>query len=174
MKNYEKIPFNQISDITSYVEEKLRAGRIIIQIIANESLKQIDELISYANDKECKSYYRNLADSDEQLRESVITEYIDPYYAFKDEEDKECNDIDINEDSQNVIDFIQFKADFKDMQQYYDEKDIPYYGKAHYEFYISTGKGDIEDFGGCMEVEFITEWMIEHGYYNPCTEEPTV
>lgn len=148
------------------MEEKLKTGHVIIQIIANESLKQIDELISYANDKECKSHYRSLTDSDEQLRECVITECIDPYYAFK-KEDKCCDDIDINEDSQNVIDFEQFKADFKDMQQYYDEKDIPYYGKAHYEFYVSTGKGNIENFGGCMEVEFITEWMIEHEYYNP-------
>ena len=166
MKNYQKIPFSQITDITSYVEEKLKAGHIIIQIIANESLKQIDDLISYANDKECKSYYRSLTDSDKQLKECVITEHIEPYYAFKDGMNKCYEDIDINEDSQNVMDFSAFKADFKEMEKYYDGESIPYYGKAHYEFYVSTEKGDIENFGGCMEVEFITEWMIEHGYYN--------
>lgn len=166
MKNYEKIPFNEIDNIESYVEEKLRDGHVIIQILANEDEKEIDELISYANDKECKSYYRSLTDSDEQLKECVITEHIEPYYAFKDEMNKCCDDIDINEDSQNVMDFNTFKADFKDMEKYYDEEDIPYYGKAHYEFYISTGKGDIENFGGCMEVEFVAEWMSEHGYYN--------
>lgn len=64
------------------------------------------------------------------------------------------------------MDFSTFKSDFKKMEEYYDEKNIPYYGKAHYEFYVSIKKGDIENFGGCMEVEFITEWMIEHGYYN--------
>jgi len=166
MKDYQKIPFNQITDIASYVEEKLKAGHVIIQILVNESLKQIDELISYANDKECKSYFCNLTDSDAQLKESVITELIEPYYAFKKGMNKCFNDIDINEDSQNVIAFNTFKADFKDMEKYYDGGDIPYYGKAHYEFYISTGKGDIGNFGGCMEVEFITEWMIEQGYYN--------
>ncbi len=166
MKNYQKIPFSQITDITSYVEEKLKAGHIIIQIIANESLKQIDDLISYANDKECKSYFRSLTDSDKQLKECVITEHIDPYYAFKEGTSKLYDDIDINEDSQNVMDFNTFKADFKNMKEYYNGDDIPYYGKAHYEFYVSIKKGDIENFGGHMEVEFITEWMIKHGYYN--------
>jgi len=166
MKNYQKIPFSQITDIAFYVEEKLKAGYVIVQILVNESLKQIDDLTSYANDKECKSYYCNLTDSDEQLRECVITEHIDPYYSFKDGMNKCYEDIDINKDNQNVMDFNTFKADFKDMEKYYDGEDIPYYGKAHYEFYISTEKGDIENFGGCMEVEFITEWMTEQGYYN--------
>lgn len=100
------------------------------------------------------------------MKTYVITERIEPYYAFKDGMNKCFNDIDIDEDSQNVIDFNTFKADFKKMEKFYDEDNISYYGKAHYEFYISTGKGDIENFGGCMEVEFITEWMTEHGYYS--------
>lgn len=48
MKNYEKIPFDQISDIESYVEEKLRTGHIIIQIAVNEDEKEISELVSYS------------------------------------------------------------------------------------------------------------------------------
>lgn len=30
MKNYEKIPFTEIDNIESYVEEKLRDGHVII------------------------------------------------------------------------------------------------------------------------------------------------
>ena len=55
MKNYKKIPFNEIQDIESYVEKKLKAGNIIIQILVNEDNKEIEELISYANDKHCSS-----------------------------------------------------------------------------------------------------------------------
>ena len=66
MKNYKKIPFNEIQDIESYVEKKLKAGNIIIQILVNEDNKEIEELISYANDKDCKSYYQNITDTDEQ------------------------------------------------------------------------------------------------------------
>lgn len=73
MKNYEKIPFNKISNIESYVEEKLRDGHVIIQFLVNEDKKEIGELISYANDKDCKSYYRSLTDSDEQLKTKVIS-----------------------------------------------------------------------------------------------------
>ncbi len=177
MKNYQKIPFSQITDITSYVENKLKAGHVIIQILVNETHKEIEELISYANDKECESYYRNLTDSDEQLKTCVITERIEPYYAFKDENRDYCypykdktkretcaNDIDIQSDSQNVIDFYTFKNDFKDMEEYFDGHSFHYEnydGKTHYEFYISTGKGDIANIGGYMETEFITEWMTE-------------
>ncbi len=181
MKNYKKIPFSQITDISSYVEEKLKAGHVIIQILVNETHKEIDELISYANDKECESYYRSLTDSDEQLKTCVISEYMEVYYAFKDKnrmynypyKDKTkreaCTcDIDIGSDRQDVIDFYTFKNDFKDMEKYFDEHSFQYEdyeGKTHYEFYISTGKGDIGNFGGCMEIEFATEWMTEQGYY---------
>lgn len=89
MKNYEKIPFTEIDNIESYVEEKLRDGHVIIQIRVNETNKEIDELISYANDKECRSYYQSLTDSNEQLKTSVISEMLEPYYAFKDKEKSE-------------------------------------------------------------------------------------
>ena len=55
------------------------------------------------------------------------------------------------------------------MEKYYSGESFQYEnydGKTHYEFYISTGKGDIENFGECMELNFITEWMTEHGYYS--------
>lgn len=181
MKNYTKIPFNKIKDIESYVEKKLKTGHIIIQILVNEDNKEIDELISYANDKECKSYYRSLTDSDEELRTNVIVERLEPYYAYKDEIRKYCNpykdktkkmactcDIDIDTDSQNVIDFKMFKRDFKHMEKYYGGESFQYEGyngKTHYEFYISIDKGDVGNFGGCMEVNFTTEWMREQGYY---------
>lgn len=175
MKYYEKIPFSEINNIESYVEEKLRDGHVIIQILVNEDKKEIDELISYANDKDCKSYYRCLTDSDEQLRSSVISEYMQLYYAFKDEKrDSSTCDIDIGGDRQDVIDFHTFKKDFKDMEKYYSGKSFHYEnydGKTHYEFYVSTGNADvceecnIGNIGGYLEVEFATEWMAEQGYY---------
>lgn len=172
MKNYKKIPFNQIKDIASYVERKLKNGHVIIQILVNEDYKEIDELISYANDKECKSYYRSLTDSDDQLRSCVITERLEPYYAYKDTDESEnASDIDIESDSQNVIGFSYFKNDFAKMEKYYDGRSFQYpdyEGRTHYEFYISIDKGDIENFGGCMETDFVAEWMTEMGY---CSKE---
>ena len=169
MKDYKKIPFSRIKDIESYVERKLKAGHIIIQILVNEDNKEIDELISYANDKECESYYRSLTDSDEQLRTCVISEYMELYYAFKDEKRKTGTcDIDIDADLQDVIDFYTFKKDIKDMEKYYSGESFQKNdcNSYHYEFYISTGKGDVANFGGCMEVDFATEWMTEQGYYS--------
>ncbi|MBQ4523774.1 MAG: hypothetical protein IJA10_12600 [Lachnospiraceae bacterium] len=171
MKNYKKIPFNRIKDIESYVEKKLKAGHIIIQIRVNEDNKQIDELISYANDKECESYYRSLTDSDEQLRTCVISECMELYYAFKDEkrEAGTC-DIDIDADLQDVIDFYEFKKDIKDMKEHYSGESFQWKdyddSSCHYEFYISLEKGDIANFGGCLEIDFVTEWMEEQGYYH--------
>lgn len=170
MKDYKKIPFDEIDNIESYVEEKLMDGHVIIQIRVNETNKEIDELISYANDKECRSYYQSLTDSNEQLKTSVISEMLEPYYAFKDKEktenEKTC-DIDIDIDSQNVIDFGTFKKDFKAMEGYYSGKSSCVEGdNIHYEFYVSVKKGKIHDFGGALEIEFVTEWMLDRGYYS--------
>lgn len=169
MKNYKQIPFSRIKNIESYVEKKLKAGHVIIQILVNEDKKEIDELISYANDKECQSYFRSLTDSEKELGTYVIEERLEPNYAFKgkNREDGIC-DIDIQTDSQNVIDFNTFKKQFKDMEKYYSSNSFrfeEYSGNMHYEFYLSTGKGDIGNFGGCMEIDFVTEWMEEQGYY---------
>ena len=170
MENYEKIPFDQISNIESYVEEKLRAGHIIIQISVNDDKKAISQLVSYANDKECMSCFRDFAGiGEEELPKSVIEEEIEPYYAFKDDEkvqDVHTADIDIETDRQYITSFRRFKATIKEMEEYFNgacfnEDDE----MMHYEFYISTGKGDIANFGGNMELDFITEWMTEHGYY---------
>ena len=170
MKNYEKIPFNQISNIESYVEEKLKAGYIIIQIAVNEDEKEISELVSYANDKECKSYFSNLADSDEQLKSGVITESLNPYYTFKDNSNSDdCYaDIDIETDCQNIEDFQSVKDKFTSREKdFYNSISFQYDGEMmHYEFYISIDKGDIANFGGCLELDFIEEWMTEHGYYS--------
>lgn len=170
MKYYEKIPFSAIDNIEFYVEEKLRDGHVIIQILVNEDKKEIDELISYANDKDCKSYFQCLADSDEQLKTSVISEMLEPYYAFKDKEKSENEgicDIDIDTDNQNVIDFDTFKKDFREMREYYSGESIHIDNDSvHYEFFVSDEKGNMGDFGGCLEIEFVAEWMTEQGYYN--------
>ena len=171
MKNYEKIPFDQISNIESYVEEKLRAGHIIIQIAVNEIKKEVSELVSYANDKECVSCFRNFSGiGEEELPKSVIEEEIEPYYAFKDDEkeqDVHTADIDIETDRQYITGFRRVKATIKEMEKYFNGDSFHEDGEImHYEFYISTGKGDIANFGGSMELDFITEWMTEHGYYS--------
>lgn len=170
MKDYKKIPFDSIENIKSYVEEKLKNEHIIIQISVNDAQKEINELISYANDIECQSYYVSLTDSDEQLRASVIEEKMKPYYAFKDVERSDdlcCCDIDIETDSQNVIDFSTFKKVFKSMEEYYSGKSVQFDdGFVHYEFYVSKDKGDIKNFGGPLESEFATKWMTERGYYS--------
>ena len=170
MRNYEKIPFNQISNIESYVEEKLRAGHIIIQIAINEDKKEISELVSYANDKECVSCFRNLAGiGEEELPKSVIEEVLEPYYAFKDDEkvqDVHTADIDIETDCQYITNFRRFKETIKENEEYFSGDSFHEDDETmHYEFYISTDKGDIANFGGSMELDFITEWMTEHGYY---------
>lgn len=171
MKNYKKIPFNRVKDFGSYVEKKLREGHVIIRILINENEKEIAELVGYANDKECKSYYMNLADSEEQLRASVITEELEPYYAFKDSErahDVRTDDIDIETDCQNIISFQDFKEEFSSREkEFYNGISFSYDGEMmHCEFYISTNKGNIANFGRSMELDFITEWMTEHGYYS--------
>lgn len=171
MKNYEKIPFNQISNIESYVEEKLKAGHIIIQILVNDDSKEIFNLVSYANDKECQSSYRNIADSEEQLKTSVIAEDLDPYYAFKDgekEQDVHTANIDIETDCQYIVDFQSVIKDFVSIEKKYcNGEGFQDDGVTmHYAFYISTDKGDIANFGGSMELDFIEEWMTEHGYYS--------
>ena len=116
------------------------------------------------------SYFRNLIGiGEKELLKSVIEEVLEPYYAFKDDEkvqDVHTADIDIETDRKYITSFRRFKATIKEMEEYlngdsFHEDDVT----MHYEFYISTGKGDIENFGGSMELDFITEWMTEHGYY---------
>ena len=143
MKNYEKIPFDQLSNIESYVEEKLRAGHVIIQIAVNEVKKEISELVSYANDKECVSYFRNFAGiGEEELPTRVIEEEIEPYYAFKDDEkaqDVHTADIDIETDRQYITSFRRFKATIKEMEEYFNGDSFHEDDETmHYEFYISN------------------------------------
>lgn len=170
MKNFTKILFNQIINIESYVEESLEAGCIIIRILVNEDKKEIAELVSYAKDKDCQSCYRNLADSDEQLKTHVIKESIEPYYAFKDNKksnDVHCADIDIETDCQDIVDFQSVKEDISIEKEFYTDISLQCDGEMmHCEFYISNGKGDIANFGGNLELEFITEWMTEQDYYS--------
>ena len=169
MRDYKRMFFNKFESMESYAERHLKAGFVIIQILVNDDKEEIENLTSYANDKECKSYYRSLTDTDEQLKRSVIVEELEPYYAFKDKtNDKSAASIDIETDNQNVIDFNILKDDFSafEKKDYDGEKFIDDDGMLkHYEFYISIGRGDIANFGGSMEIDFVTEWMQEQGYF---------
>lgn len=117
------------------------------------------------------SCFRNFAGiGEEELPKSVIEQVIEPYYAFKDdkkEKDVHTADIDIEADCQYITNFHRFKATIKEMEEYFNgdsfhEDDVT----MHYEFYISIDKGDIANFGGSLELDFIEEWMTEHGYYS--------
>jgi len=176
MRDYQKIQFNSINNIADYVTKKLKLGHSIIQILINEEKKEIDELISYANDRERKSYYTCYMEEHQSIRNYVIEEYMIPDYAFKDPERginhdgsfQDC-DIGIEIDSQNVIEFDDFEHEIRGMKKYYNGDSFKFSIKDdnsyHCEFFISNGQCDIENFGGPTELEFVTCWMQEKEYY---------
>lgn len=58
-------------------------------------------------------------------------------------------------------DFSAFEKKDYDGEKFIDDDGM----LKHYEFYISIGRGDIANFGGSMEIDFVTEWMQEQGYF---------
>ena len=64
MRDYKRMFFNKFESMESYTERHLKAGFVIIQILVNDDKEEIEELTSYANDTECKSYYCSLTDTD--------------------------------------------------------------------------------------------------------------
>lgn len=162
-KEYRKIPFNRIKNMEKYVTEKLKKGHAIIQILVNEDRNSIDELISYANASEEESWYRCYVEPKQHLKDYVILQYLVPYY----EEEPDMKYVSIYDDHQNVITFDSATNDIVDMKNYYVgntfqwENDKTNY---HFEFYISKGKCDIENFGASMECHFADAWHNEYGW----------
>lgn len=181
MRDYIKIPFDTLnrSNIIDYVINKLKEGHTVIEILIDEDANKIVELISYANDKNGKSYYNYFMSGNQAIENYVIVENLTPHYAFQDNDilqnsdDSCCTvDIGIQSDSQNVISFDYFESDFRrSMRKHYNCESFKLeYSDCdslyHYEFYISTNECDIGNFGGPMELDFIEQWMIEKGIIN--------
>lgn len=162
-EEYRKIPFNKIGDMEKYVTQKLKKGHAIIQILVNEDKNSIDELISYANASEEESWYRCYVKPEQRLKDYVILQYLVPYY----EEEPDMKYVSIYNDYQNVITFYSASKDIAEMKKYYEGKsfqDEDYKTNYHFEFYISKGKCDIENFGASMECHFADAWHEKYGW----------
>lgn len=160
MKAYRRISHERITDF-DYVEKLLRQKKIIVRILVDEQRGVISELTSYAYDKNAQSYYTCYVKDKKVLKDSIIIETLYPYYNFKREVPKKFTDpIDIWNDYQNVADYYRAIGDITRTKEFLTST-------THFEFYVSKGVGDIDGFGGPLEVEFVEEWMIENGYYIP-------
>lgn len=156
MKNYKKLEIQKMSD-TNYLEKLFDEQKIIVQVLVNEDNSQIDELIAYGLDKDAKSYYKHFVRNNDELSENVIIETLYPFYNYKQEErDWGCAPIDIQDDSQNVLDIWSVVYELSKAHKDFKEG-------MHFEYYISKGKGDFGNFGGPLELSFIREWHISKG-----------
>lgn len=156
MKNYERLEIAKMSDI-NYLRQLFHKQRIIIQVLVNEKKGEIDELISYGLDKEAKSYYKYLVRDNDELKENVIIEVLYPFYNYKQEKrDFGCAPIDIQDDNQNVLGMWSVLCELSRTHEDFQDG-------MHFEYYIPKGKGDIANFGGPMELEFIREWHTSKG-----------
>lgn len=161
MKGYIRITVEQLRDGV-YVADLLRNGHVLIQAVVDTENEEIVEVTSYTNDKQCESYYHSLAGTEEQLRKGVIMETLYPCYAFKNEELSSslcCCAIDIESDCQDIISFAEMERRVKSMKATGGDN-------TYYEYYVSKAKGDIKNFGGPLELDFVELLMTEKGYYN--------
>lgn len=162
-EKYRKIPFNKIRDMEKYVTKKLKTGHAIIQILVNEDENSIDELISYAIASEEESWYRcymSYVKDNQHLKDYVITEYLVPFY-------EEDGYVSINNDCPDITTFYCAIDSITEMKKYYEGKSFLWENDGinyHYEFYISKGKCDIENFGAGMECHFADAWHKEYGW----------
>lgn len=181
MRDYTKIPYDNVMDIT-YLISMLRKGHVIVKILVNEKEKQIEELTSYGNDSQNISYYKVFGPATD-MKNCIIVENLQPYYAYKDENRLQnsngsfCTcDIDIESDGQDIIEIKDFEDNFYELPKEYfngrtfqfSEINTSYSSEPfHYEFYLSQEKGEIlANFGGPNEVDFVLDWMIAMGYYD--------
>ncbi|MGN0408901.1 MAG: hypothetical protein ACI4E3_00685 [Candidatus Fimousia sp.] len=161
MKNYRKVPVENIKNLSDYVVRKIKEGHVIIDIEINDDKREIVEVISYANDKDCKSMvYRYLAGSDEVLQACVMVQHMEPI----EDVDDGMKFIDIHRDDQDLIGYEVVKDNFKEWDKYCNRSDIYRY---HRECYISIGQIEIGDFGGPLELDFLEEFSKEYGYKAP-------
>lgn len=116
------------------LDEKLKRGCVVFKVEVNED-GNIEDLTSYANDIKAKSNYAYYVDSVEKLKTSVIVERMTPIYSKRD------NIWDIENDSQDVISFEQFKKEISCT----DSEMI----------YVSKEDFDISNFYGSLELEFV-------------------
>lgn len=159
MKNYKKVQVKQIKDMGKYVTQKIRQGYVIIDVSLNDAKNEIVDVTSYANDRNCASYYyRYLAGSDDYLKANIMIEQLEPILELGEEEPY----TDIYWDDQNFTTFDDLESLFKDWK-----KDSVGECSYHYhsDLYISKVPADLSDFGGPLELAFIDE-CVTVGYYN--------
>ncbi|MBR5442449.1 MAG: hypothetical protein IKV44_05805, partial [Clostridia bacterium] len=161
MKNYKKLTIDEIHNV-DLMDGFAYEGKVIIEVLVNEETKRIGALTSYAIDSNCESYYTCLVKRPEELKESVITQYLIPHYGFECDHGPHmlCADIDIQSDFQNVLSEFEIRRHFEKYKEDYKPG-------FHYEVYVSKEKSDLGEFGSSLELEFIEEWLIEKGEYTP-------
>ena len=161
MKNYKRLAIDEIHN-TDLMEGFAYEGKVIIEVLVNEETKRIGSLTSYAIDSNCESYYTCFVKNSEELKESVITQYLIPHYGFECDHGPRflCADIDIQSDFQNVLSEFEIRRHF---EVYKDD----YKPGFHYEVYVSKEKSALGEFGSSLELDFIEEWLIEKGEYTP-------
>lgn len=164
MKNYkkitEKLNINQVKTLFS-------EGHIFVVALVDEPNKEIRLAVSYGVDQKAKSWVGNYyANSLEHLKRSVIMEGLEPYYAYRDDA-KPANvftcDIDIQHDWQDIR---SLEEGISDVTEASGLRVDPHNKKLKVELYVSKGEGDFANFGGPLELEFVTELMTEKGFYN--------
>lgn len=156
MKNYKKVQVKRIKDMGKYVTRKIRQGYVIIDVSVNDAKNEIVEVTSYANDRNCASYYyRYLAGSDDYLRANIMIERLEPIMGLDEEEPY----TDIYWDDQDFTTFEDLEFYFKDWKK----DNVSYLYSSV--LYISKTPVELGDFGGPLESEFIDECVIG-GYYN--------
>lgn len=98
--------------------------------------------------------------ADQHLKDYVITEYLIPFY-------EEEGYVSIYNDCPDITTFSCTVDSITEMKDYYSSNTFQLEGdktNCHYEFYISKGRCDIENFGASMECHFADAWHKEYGW----------
>ena len=98
--------------------------------------------------------------ADQHLKDYVITESLVPFY-------EEDGYVSIYNDCPDITTFNCTIDSITEMKEYYEGKSFQWDNDKtnyHYEFYISKGKCDIENFGASMECHFAEAWHKEYGW----------
>lgn len=165
MNNYKRITTKLTEAAT---RRMLSRGHVFMVALIDEQKQEISLTVSYGNDKKAKSWVGNYyANSMEHLCRSVIMEGLEPYYAYK--ENKEpanlfCCDIDIHHDWQDIR---TLEEGVQDIVKASRTKADPHKHNLKVELYVSVDEGDFQNFGGPLELNFVTELMIEKGFHKP-------
>ena len=142
MRDYQKLQYERIGNISLYLERNIEYS--FIYIIVNEDDEKIDTLKCFTS-----TYYRDNEKPNRPICKGFLVITLQRDFISDDYEYEE-----------NIIDLETFEKEIKDMGKYYYDENLPYYGKTHIEFYVSTRRY-IEAMDS-MTFGFIKEWMFEN------------